>query len=203
MTTVTDLQVNRVADAQSMLRLWQLISPALPVGAYAYSQGLESAVERGWVNSEQSVYEWIHGVMNNSLASLDIPVAIRLHASFKCGDDAAAAYWNQYLLACRETAELRLEDTRLGQALARLLAGLGVEKSLSMSGDNNVAYLTMFSLAAVEWVISENDMLMGYLWAWSENQVAAAIKLLPLGQTAGQRILSQLMAVIPRRGVWR
>jgi len=194
----TDIHAGTGTNIQSVLRLWQLISPALPVGAYAYSQGLESAVERGWVDDEQSTYDWLSGIMLNSLASLDLPVAVRLFRAFKRGDDAAITYWNQYLLASRETAELRLEDVQLGQALARLLAGLGVEKSLPMSCDNKVAYLTMFSLAAVEWAISEEDMLMGFLWAWCENQVSVAIKLVPLGQTSGQRILSQLIVVIPQ-----
>lgn len=184
-------------DTQSMLRLWQLISPALPVGAYAYSQGLEAAVERGWVTNEQSTYDWLCGVMNNSLASLDLPLGIRLYHAFKLNDADAIEYWNQYLLASRETAELRLEDNQLGQALARLLSGLGVERSSAWKKDTNVTYLAMFSLAAVHWSIDKSDMLMGYLWSWSENQVAAAIKLVPLGQSSGQMILSKLINVIP------
>jgi len=198
MISGTDIQAKNGVKIQSTLRLWQLISPALPVGAYAYSQGLESAVERGWVDNEQSVYDWLCGVMNHSLASLDVPVAIRLYRAHKNGDDAAIVYWNQYLLASRETAELRLEDAQLGKALARVLGGLGVEKPCTWDCTHNIAYLSMFSLAAVYWGINENDMLMGFLWAWSENQVSAAIKLVPLGQTSGQGILSKLMTDIPQ-----
>lgn len=188
---------NMESQAQSMLRLWQLISPALPVGAYAYSQGLEAAVERGWVMNEQSAYDWLCGVMHNSLASLDLPLAVRLYRGFKCNDSVAIEYWNHFLLASRETAELRLEDNQLGQALAKLLSGLGVERSAAWRKTSNVTYLAMLSLAAVHWSIDKSDMLMGYLWSWSENQVAAAIKLVPLGQSSGQMILSELIKVIP------
>lgn len=181
----------------SMLRLWQLISPALPVGAYAYSQGLEAAVENGWVCDEVSTYDWLSGVMQHSLMTLDIPVAQRLYEAFDNNDLEAIEYWNSYLLASRETSELRLEDNQLGQALAKLLITLDVDMATKWQGREDVTYLAMFSLASVSWSIPKNEMLNGYLWAWTENQVAAAIKLVPLGQSAGQKILSRMMEIIP------
>lgn len=180
-----------------MLRLWQLISPALPVGAYAYSQGLETAVEESWAADEASTYQWLHDVMIHSLRGLDVPIAIRLYRAFEKNDMQAIEYWNTYLYACRETRELRLEDNQLGQALAKLLSHQGVIAADEWVQRPDVTYLAMFSLAAVHWQIDEQDMLAGYLWAWCENQVAAAIKLVPLGQSAGQNILSAMMQIIP------
>lgn len=181
----------------SMLRLWQLISPALPVGAYAYSQGLEAAVENDWVNDEASTFTWLSGVMQYSLATLDIPVANRLYQAIKSKDKGATEYWNSYLLASRETYELRLEDNQLGQALAKLLVSLGLKEAEAWQRGDDVTYLTMFCYAAVAWSISKNEMITGYLWAWTENQVAAAIKLIPLGQSSGQKVLSRMMDIIP------
>lgn len=187
--TMTKMQ-NRTAQ----LRLWQLISPALPVGAYAYSQGLETAVDEGWVNDEPSAAKWIAGVMVNSLLRVDIPVLVRFYPAWQGDDLKAVNHWNEVLLAMRESAELREEDRQMGQALARLLIDLGCEQAdfnrLSCS------FLSQFSLAAVTWQIPLMDTASGYLWTWCENQVAAAVKLVPLGQTAGQRILGHLIEVM-------
>ncbi len=176
------------------LRLWQLISPALPVGAYAYSQGLETAIEEGWVSDEQTVSDWIGGVMVHSLIRLDVPILTRFYQAWQQDDSAAVIYWNQLILAMRESAELRQEDLQLGHALSRLLNDLGLtQETLSRQ---SCSYLSQFSLAAVRWQIPVPEAASGYLWSWCENQVAAAIKLMPLGQTAGQRILGCLIELI-------
>ena len=188
-TTMTDLQ-----NTAAQLRLWQLISPALPVGAYAYSQGLETAVEEAWIKNEADAVQWISGIMLNSLLRVDIPVLVRLYLAWQENDLSVVSVWNQRLMAMRESAELREEDRQLGQALARLLIDLGCERALI--NRHSSAFLTQFTLAAVTWDIPIRDTACGYLWSWCENQVAAAIKLVPLGQTAGQRILGQLIEVI-------
>lgn len=178
------------------LRLWQLISPTLPVGAYAYSTGLEYAVECGWVKNESEATEWICGQLQHNLATLDVPVLSRLYMAWQENDIQQVIYWNRFLLAARESKELRDEDCHLGSALALLLPELGISINPDvMAGP--VGYATLFSLGASHWQIPVTDMAQGYLWAWAENQVAAAIKLIPLGQTAGQRIMSSMVDIVP------
>jgi urease accessory protein len=181
----------------SVLRLWQLISPTLPIGAYAYSAGLETACEAGWVADEAQAKDWIAGQLSHSLAVLDVPLLARLYAAWQASDAAAVDYWNSYLQACRETAELLAEDRHMGMALAKLLGDLGLESAVIWFERGDASFATSFSLAAVHWNIPLQEAAAGYLWAWCENQVAAAVKLVPLGQTAGQRLLLSLAAAIP------
>ena len=109
------------------LRLWQLISPALPIGAYAYSQGLESAIEFGWVKDEDSAFHWMQGLLKHSLAHLDLPVLLRLFESWQHDDRNRVEQWNSFLLASRESAELLAEDQHLGDALRVILAGAHID----------------------------------------------------------------------------
>lgn len=179
------------------LNLWRLISPALPVGAYAYSQGLEYAVDTGWVFDEDSASDWIIGLASHSLAALDVPVLKRLYRAWKDKDQPCVQYWCRFLLASRESSELVAEDRQLGMALATLLTDLDVADASCWKNSKDVNFACMFALAAFHWKISVEETAQGYLWAWCENQITAAIKLVPLGQTAGQRILSRVVTVIP------
>lgn len=181
----------------AQLRLWQLISPTLPVGAYAYSAGLEYAVECGWINNESIALEWISGQLQHNLCTLDVPVLARLYQAWLSDDIEAVQSWNQFLLASRESHELRSEDAHLGAALAQLLPELELKEALAWQTPQQSSYANLFALAAARWQIPLEDTAQGYLWAWGENQVAAAIKLIPLGQTAGQRIISQLSQQLP------
>ncbi|MCP5149514.1 MAG: urease accessory protein UreF [Chromatiales bacterium] len=171
------------------LRLWQLVSPALPVGAYAYSEGLEQACADRLVHDAASAEDWIVGQLEHVLASLDVGVLGRTHQAFADGDLARARRWSAFLLASRESAELLAADRHLGQSLARLLVGLEVEGARRWVDDPSASFAAMFALAATRWDIPLPDAAGGYLFAWLENQVTAAVKLVPLGQTAGQRIL--------------
>jgi len=183
-------------DAHALLHLCHLVSPALPIGAYAYSQGLEYAVEAGWVHDESSIRDWLEGLSRYSLGTLDLPILLRLYRAWKINDSIGVRYWTGILIAARETHELREEERHLGRALARVLATLDFDEA-SHWAEETPALSTMFSLAAVRWSIPEHDTLCGYLWAWCENQVLAAIKLVPLGQSSGQRLLHHLIASIP------
>ncbi len=179
------------------LRLWQLISPALPVGAYAYSQGLEYAVSEGWVTDEAAALEWIEGVAGHSIVTLDLPVMQRMHYAWQRDDEARVIHWSHFLAASRESSEILAEDNHLGKSLARLLGDLEVSRAEAWRFKQEANFPAMFALATSHWQIGLQQALAGYLWAWCENQVAAAIKIVPLGQTAGQRLLSALMLKIP------
>jgi urease accessory protein len=179
-----------------LLRLFLLVSPALPVGAFGYSQGLEYAVEAGWVHDEATSFDWLQGMSRHAVGTLDLPILLRLHRAWRDGDGAALGFWNASLIAARETAELRAEELHLGGALARVLASLEIPRD-AQAELGAPAFATMFSLAAVRWSIPARDTLSGYLWAWTENQVLAAMKLVPLGQSAGQRLLHRLIESMP------
>jgi urease accessory protein len=183
-------------DPHALLRLCHLVSPALPVGAYAYSQGLEYAVHAGWVHDEATSLAWLLGLSRHALGTLDLPILLRLYHAWSVTDIKAVHRWNAQLVASRESSELRAEDLHLGRALARILAELGIEEA-SVWQQRACSYATLFARAAVQWKIPASDALNGYLWSWSENQVLAAVKLVPLGQSAGQRLLNALIGTIP------
>jgi urease accessory protein len=185
-------------SSSQLLRLLHLASPALPIGAFHFSQGLEYAVESGWVRDEASALDWIGGIAGASLATLDLPVLLRLHAAWKQHDHPAVCRWNAFLIACRETDEFRAEDRHLGSALLRVLAECGLRTELfpvsAPKPSAGVSHAAAFSFACASWDIEVQPALQTYAWAWAENQVLAAVKLVPLGQSAGQRLLHALIA---------
>lgn len=178
--------------SSALVRLLWLASPALPVGAYAYSRGLEYAVEAEWVRDADEALSWIGGVLENQIVTLDAPVLSRLHTAFVAGDDIEVARWNGFLRATRESAELALEDRQLGLALGRVLAEAGVVAASRWR--ESAGYATMFALACVHWGVSAADAVRAFLFAFAEGQVTAASKLVPLGQSAAQRVLAVLLA---------
>ena len=180
-----------------LLRLLQLSSPMLPVGAYAYSQGLEWAVESGWVRDEHSAADWIGGVLGAGPAQLDLPVLVRLYRAWENDDVERVHHWSCYLDAARESGELQAEARQLGESLAVLLAQLGIDAARDWKEIEYAGFPTLFALAAVTYRVPLPEAALGFLWAWCENQVAAAMKLVPLGQAAGQRILSTLIEQLP------
>jgi urease accessory protein len=177
----------------AQLRLLHLASPCLPVGAYAFSQGLEAAIELGWIEQADDVQQWLALQLTQGLALVDLPLLFRMYHALQQDDIAACDTWNATLLACRETNELRLGDTATGAALARLLPELDIAVPIM----REPAFLTLFTLAALRWQIPARNAALGYAWTWLENQVIAATKLLPLGQTQAQRLLSTLQQAIP------
>lgn len=177
-----------------LLRILHLASPALPIGAFHFSQGLEYAVEAGWVKDERSALDWIAGVARHAIGTLDLPILFRLHRAASSGDDDELRRWGRFLLAARETEELRAEDRHMGSALARIMRELGVR--IPGSQRIHAGYAEMFAVACVHWNITANEALQAYAWTWAENQVLAAVKLVPLGQSAGQRTLHSLVPLL-------
>ncbi|HET6282113.1 MAG TPA: urease accessory UreF family protein [Polyangia bacterium] len=193
MTTTTTLDLGD----SGLLRLLQLCSPALPIGMYAYSQGMEHAVEIGAVADEESAATWIMGLLSHALRAVDVPILARLHAAWRDDDGAAVRRWNDLLWASRGARELQDEDQRLGSALARVLVALDVGDAATWISDPRATYANLFARAAVSWDLPARAAAFGYLFSWAEAQIGAATRLIPLGQTASQRILSRAVTAIP------
>ncbi len=188
----------------ALVRLLQLTSPTLPVGAYTYSQGLEFAIDSGLVKTEAQVCEWIADALAGAVSGFELPLLARLMEAWATGDDARVSELNALCLASRETSELRAETVQMGYSLVRLLVDLPAFASLPgwvarLRGVDEPAFPAAWSAVAVAWQIDVEAALSGYAWAWIENMVMAAVKAVPLGQAAGQRLLSDLAARVPDR----
>lgn len=190
-----------MSTALQLARLLQLASPALPVGAYTYSQGLEWAVESGVISNEATAGRWIADLMQHGIGRYEAPLVFALMAAWTAGDSAEIARLNGEFLASRESAELRAETAQMGFSLNRLVRDLrdpglaSVESTLASLAE--IAFPTGWAGLAASWKIAPEAALTAYLWSWAENQVMAALKAVPLGQAAGQRLLAELGGRIP------
>jgi urease accessory protein len=176
-------------ETEATFRLFQLISPSLPTGAFSYSQGLEWAVENGMVTDQPSLEQWLRSYMHTSFSELEIPILKRLYSACREDNLQRFMYWCDYLLASRETSELRLEEKNRGRAMAKLLADLDLVTNDQWFAAIQSSQAAGYALAAVKWQINVREACLGYLWSWLENMVMAAVKIIPLGQTTGQRVL--------------
>lgn len=191
------MPITATEPSLALLRLLQLVSPSLPIGGFTYSQGIEWAVECGWIKTAADLEAWLEDQLHSTIARLDLPVLRRLYAAVEQDDLPALQHWNSFLLACRETAELRLEETNRGRALADLLVKLELPDSAHWKPVLTRAQLAGFAFAASRWDIPLEQAALGYAWSWLENLVLAAVKLIPLGQTQGQQVLQRLSPTIP------
>ena len=181
----------------ALVRLLHLASPTLPVGAYTYSQGLEWAVESGAVKDEAGALAWIGDCLQFGVAGFEAVYLAHMLAAWRCGDLARLAELDAEFLASRETVELRAETLQMGHSLARLLKDLEDFPASDLAGFETLSFPLAWSCAAARWDIPAEAAIAGYLWAWAENQVMAALKAVPLGQTAGQRLLLALGERLP------
>ncbi len=185
-----------------LAHLLHLASPALPVGAFSYSQGLEQVIECKPPDTEGAdlARQWIADTLRFSLIRCEVPMMASMLKTWNGKDSEKLAKLNETFIALRETAEVRAETLQMGYSLARLLRDLdGVPEYIrnTLHAMDETAYPTAWAAAASHWQLSEADAAQAYLWAWLENQVMAAVKLIPLGQTQGQKILLQLAADLP------
>jgi urease accessory protein len=183
-------------NAASLLHLLQFASPALPIGGYSYSQGLEAALEEGLVTDADSARAWIVRYLDDVVARWDAPVLWRLLGAFAARDAETIAYWGGCFLASRDTAELRAESVQMGYSLSRLIAELGVADTHSLGED--VTLPLAFACAVDGLDIPHEEALLAMVFAWVENQVLVCVKSVPLGQVAGQRLLLSLRPDIER-----
>jgi urease accessory protein len=188
-------------DSLALVRLLQLASPALPVGAYTYSQGLEWAVESGRISDEASAGQWIGDLLRHGIGRFEAPLLFQLMRHWASGNSAQIMRLNADFLASRESAELRAETLQMGYSLGRLLADLRDAELAPtrelLAGLPEVAFPTAWSGIASAWGIDPPAATAAYLWSWAENQVLAALKAVPLGQAGGQRLLAELGSHIP------
>lgn len=178
----------------ALLRLLQLASPSLPIGAYTYSQGLEAAIEIGKVKDQGSAYAWI-GESLAVIADFEAPILWRLMKAFSARDADAVAHWTECFIAARDTAEFRAETIQMGYSLAKLVIELKVADDLLLeilTSQPEIPLPTAFACAAEALSVPHEAALLGMLFSTIENQVLACVKSVPLGQVAGQRLLLSL-----------
>lgn len=198
------------ADNSTMLfQLLRLSSPSLPIGGFAWSQGLESAIELGWLKNTDDVHDWLRAVLEHTFAQQELPLLLRMLKSAGVGESVdegvsaeqaeeqtALEYWNKRSLAMRESAELRMEDVHTGRAMLQLARSMNVNAAKDWPDEYETGYLTAFAIMCRHYKIAFVPAATGFVWTWLDNQIAAAIKLFPLGQTAGQLLIEGLAPIV-------
>jgi urease accessory protein len=191
-------------QSASLLHLLQLASPSLPVGAYSYSQGLETAMASGFVHDEQSARAWIVDMLDEIVARFEAPLTWRLIQAFDARDADAVAQWTAMFLASRDSAEFRAETVQMGYSLAKLIGELASEDTELLNllqAQAEIPFPTALAAATVALKVPAESALLGMLFSWAENQVLACVKSVPLGQVSGQRLLLSLTEAIEAAAV--
>ncbi len=180
----------------ALLRLLQLASPALPVGAYSYSEGLETLIHQGMTTPDE-VVQWLEQELALGFIRVEAAYIHRIHQAAQASQWSAIAADNRWLSALRESEESRLQSWATGRALVRLILDLHPELTASLETVGQPCnFVVGFAVLAAHWQIPAESAVLGYLHSWATNLVTAAVKLVPLGQTQGQRMLLTLNAVL-------
>jgi urease accessory protein len=190
-----------LTSAATLLALMWLASPALPVGGFSYSEGLEAAVEAGLVHNEASAQAWLLDQLLLGLGRGELAVVAQAIAAWRRGDAPRVRELNDWLLSTRESAELRLQTEQMGRSLGAWLQqrpgtdAAALARLLALPPAPS--YPVAFALAAAGTSASVREAVLACAFGWAENMVQAAIKAVPLGQSAGQRMLGALVEAIP------
>ena len=189
----------REAPVSALLSLIWLASPALPIGGFSYSEGLEAAVDHGLVTNEASATAWLTTQLELVQARGDMALIAKAIPALKTNDFAEASRLNQWVLMTRETAEMRLQSVQMGRSLLDLLRNLNrLTSAQARWVETQTPTLPMMmALAFANSDASVTHALHAYSFGWAENMTQAAIKTIPLGQSAGQRMLMALARAIP------
>ena len=179
----------------ALLQLLWMASPSLPIGAFSYSEGLESAVDAGLVATEASAGDWLVDQLHLSLARSELPVTAQAIAAWRAGDPGRIAELDDWVLHTRETGELRQQSEQMGRSLVEWLKS--VDPTLAARAQRPLTYPVAWALAVSASTATVRDALLACAFGWAENMMQAAVKSVPLGQSAGQRILARLAAEIP------
>ncbi|MFP8778792.1 urease accessory protein UreF [Hydrogenophaga sp. RWCD_12] len=199
---MNEVSAQPVPRVHGLLRTLWLASPALPVGGFSYSEGLEGAIDAGLVHNEHSAADWLADQLHLALARSDLAVVAQAIPAWQANDLTRIAALNDWVLATRETQEFRLQTEQMGRSLlvwAQSLGALGdgVYEQLLSAHLQPPTYPVAMACAAAAAGADLHDSLSGFAFGWAENMVQAAIKSVPLGQSAGQRILARLVREIP------
>ncbi|TFZ07513.1 urease accessory protein UreF [Ramlibacter henchirensis] len=177
----------------ALLRLIWLASPALPVGGFSYSEGLEAAVEAGLVHDQASAGEWLVQQLHVVLSESDLAVVAQGVTAWRADDEARVQALDRWVRRTRETSELRLQSEQMGRSLGDWSRSL----QANPPARDHFTYPVAFARAAAPMEAPVRDIVLAFAFGWSENMMQAAIKAVPLGQAAGQRILQRLAQEIP------
>jgi urease accessory protein len=182
--------------AASLLQLIWLASPALPVGGFSYSEGLEAAIEWAGVGNEEAASEWLAGQLHLSLARSDLAIVAQAIPAWRSGELARIRELNGWVFQTRESAEFRLQTEQMGRSFVEWLK-LRHADAAAIFDTLPASYPIAFAFAASRTEAPVRDACLAFAFGWAENMAAAAVKAVPLGQSAGQRILGRLAAEIP------
>jgi urease accessory protein len=181
-----------VPNIQALLKLLQLASPTLPVGAYSYSEGLETLVHQGLTDPE-AIVQWLEQELARGLIRAEGVVVRQVHIAAQTEDWPAISYYNQWLSAWRDSEETRQQSWAMGRALVRLMHDLEPEVASQLEAmESPCNFAVSFAGLADRWNIPTQTTVLAYLHGWATNLITAVVKLVPLGQTQGQEMLLQL-----------
>jgi urease accessory protein len=178
----------------NLLNLLQLASPVIPIGAYSYSEGLETLVEQQIITNQQQLQNWLANELNYGSIAIETAIMLRAYDSYVQENYPNLIYWNNWLTASRETTELREQSWQMGTSLLQLLLDLNLPINLTIEGHCN--YAIAYAIGAATWDIAKLEATLAYLHSWTTNLIIAGVKLIPLGQTQGQQILHNLRTII-------
>lgn len=187
--------------AAERLHLLQLISPALPVGAFSYSEGLEALHQRGWLTGAEPLGRWLRAELEAGAVAVETAALSGLMASWQRCDLVALVDRDGWLAAQREAPELRAQQLQMGQSLLQLLGELGWPLPAAAAGLPALGWPAAFARAALCLGLSAPAVQEAYLYGWVANQISAAVRLIPLGPTAGQRLQLTLAPCIAQRAM--
>jgi len=200
-TTITIITAmgTEPGDANALLQLIWLASPALPVGGFSYSEVFEAAVEAGRVRNEDQAAAWLSDQLALALTRSDLAVVARAFEAWQCGDAGNIEALNRWVLNTRESAELRQQTEQMGRSMHEWLKNRESAETLAPLAALAPApsWPIAFAFAASRCRASPRDALLSFAFGWAENMVQAALKAVPLGQNAGQRVLARLAGEIP------
>ena len=183
-------------SATGLLHLIWLASPALPIGGFSYSEGLEASVDAGLTATEAGVSDWLSDQLALSLGRADLPLLAQAITAWRSNDTARVQELTQWLLASRESAEFRAQTEQMGRSLVEWLRLQHADVDTAFAGIAPT-YPVAFAFAASRVLASVQEGCLAFAFGWAENMVSAAVKAVPLGQSAGQRILARLASEIP------
>ena len=188
--------------ASSFLQLMWLASPALPIGGFSYSEGLEAAVNAALVTTENEASDWLTAQLQLTQSRGDMAAIAEARPAWALLDKGRLQSLNTWVRTTRESSELRLQTEQMGRSLIEWLKNRHADDARALEhihwlAAQDASYPLAFALAAMLTGASARDALLAYAFGWAENMTQAAIKAVPLGQSAGQRILARLTQHIP------